>query len=221
MERDFLHGLADTVVRDVNLRDINVCVERTMGKLRNNAHVHNQATILLRAEIRECIDRRLILASDAFTCLPKPLRGTELRATAKELGIVQRSERVHIAADVLRLECEVAQARTQSNTHTDVGQTTQPADILATNKKKKTQRRVQACRFNMQERNFLQTVMDAPMAKVQVKDVALCVQFAMHVIHKDKIVHAQASTVLRKEVLDRLLTQGTRVLRQMMLRHEA
>ena len=46
-------------------------------------------------------------------------------------------------------------------------------------------------------------------------------QFAMHAIHKDKIVHAQASTVLRKEVLDRLLTQGARVLRQMMLRHEA
>ncbi len=79
---------------------------------------------------------------------------------------------------------------------------------------------MQVCQFNMQERNFLQTVVDAAVAKVQVKDVALCVQFAMHAIYTDKIVHAQASTVVRKEALDRLLIQGAPVLRQMMLRHE-
>ncbi len=183
---------------------------------------------MLRTEIRECIDRdgarvlrRLILASDAFTRLPKPLRGEELRATAKEFGIVQRSERVRIAANVLRMNCKVAQARLRSKTHTDVEQATHPAIIVPTEKNTNTQRRVQACRFNKQERYFLQVIMDKAVAKVQVKDVALCVQSAMHAIHNDKIVHAKASTIMRKEVLDRVLTQGERVLRRMMLRHES
>jgi hypothetical protein len=96
----------------------------------------------------------------------------------------------------------------------------QTLEMVKTTEKGKTRRNIQPCRFNTQERSFLEDVMDMAVVQVREKDLTRCVAFTMQAILKDNILHARATTLLREKVMDLLKTQGTRILRRMMLRHE-
>ncbi len=78
-----------------------------------------------------------------------------------------------------------------------------------------------AFRLRWEERSFLEDVMNQAIAKVQKKDMKLCVEWATNLIHANVKLHAEAKTTLRNVVMSHIVAKGHDMFREMFKRHAA
>jgi hypothetical protein len=87
--------------------------------------------------------REMFKRHPAFNKLVKPLRGKELHAEAKKYKLVQRTQHVRVAANVIREECDHAPMRIKLHMAEEVGKESKRVTMLKTKRKECIKRIVQ------------------------------------------------------------------------------
>jgi hypothetical protein len=78
-----------------------------------------------------------------------------------------------------------------------------------------------AFRLRWEERSFLVDVMNQAIAKVQKRDVKLCVEWTTKLLHTNTKIQAKARRILRNVVLSHIASKGDEMFREMFNRHAA
>ena len=130
--------LLQETVESVQVRDMKLCagyllraiLSRTESKLRVRKVVLDQME-------KEGIGilRRMLKRHAGYKKLPCTLRGKVLNQKAKELCLVQRTNKVRVDTKTLREECELAQGRYKMRMGTEVGQACKKVIMLKTKRR--------------------------------------------------------------------------------------
>ena len=76
-------------------------------------------------------------------------------------------------------------------------------------------------RFAFVERCFLEDVMNQAIAKVEKRDMKLCVEWTTKLLRTNPKIHAEAKTILRNVVVTHIASKGHEMFREMFNRHAA
>ena len=72
-----------------------------------------------------------------------------------------------------------------------------------------------------EERCFLEDVMNQAIARVQTRDMKLCVEWTTKLLHTNPKILAEAKTILREVVVTHIASKGHKMFREMFNRHAA
>ena len=130
--------LLEEAVESVGVRDMTLCA----GFMLRTILLRTERKMLFRKVVIDemkkdgmRIIRRMLKRHAGYKKLPCALRGKVLNQKAKELCLVQRTNKVRVDTKTLREECELAEGRYKMRMGTDVGQACKKVIMLKTKRR--------------------------------------------------------------------------------------
>ena len=130
--------LLEEAVESVGVRDMTLCA----GFMLRTILLRTERKMLFRKVVIDemkkdgmRIIRRMLKRHAGYKKLPCALRGKVLNQKAKELCLVQRTNKVRVDTKTLREECELAEGRYKMRMGTEVGQACKKVIMLKTKRR--------------------------------------------------------------------------------------